>query len=256
MSGGTKTRTQRRMEKRQAIILLVLVLAVSLVSFTLGVMIGRRGAERELASQQSQVERVLVAEAPDASAVPDSAADAVDVREPEVAGVPVPEEVQEDPKLTFYEDINKPAAPLGSGINVAPPVPQQEVKQPPISLPEQPIVAKFERSQAAVVKAPSEPVAPVPDVKPKAAGRDLPVAVSGGSHAVQVGSFNAEKDARALQQKLMKKNYPAFVADADLGAKGRWFRVRVGPYADSDAANQVQKVLAEKENVKGFVSRQ
>ncbi len=254
MSGATKTRTQRRMEKRQAIILLVLVLAVSLVSFTLGVMIGRRGAEREQAYQQTQVERVLVAEAPAIPPAPEGAgSDAVDVREPDVAGVPVPEEAAEDPKLSFYEDISKPAAPLGSGINVALSTEKEAVQQPPIALPEQPIVAKAE---PAPVKTVPEPKVAAAEVKQSASSDGLPAAVSGGSHAVQVGSFNAEKDARALQQKLLKQHYPAFVVAADLGAKGRWFRVRVGPYADAEAAKRVQKVLAQQENVKGFVSRQ
>ncbi len=44
------------MEKRQALILLILVLAVSLASFTLGVIVGRRGAERDLAQKYQQTE--------------------------------------------------------------------------------------------------------------------------------------------------------------------------------------------------------
>lgn len=258
MSGATKTRTQRRMEKRQAIILLVLVLAVSLVSFTLGVMIGRRGADRELAYQQAQAEKVLLAEASESSPLPESsAANTVDVRAPEVAGTPVPEEISEDPKLSFYEDISKEAAPLGSGINVAPPVEKEVAEKPPIPLPEQPIVKKEAAAEVSAKTAPQPVQEPAPVVKDVAkANGGLPAAVAGGSHAVQVGSFNAAKDARALQQKLVKDKYPAFVVDADLGAKGHWFRVRVGPYADVAQAKQAQKVLEEKEKIKGFVSRQ
>ena len=257
MSGATKTRIQRRMEKRQAIILLVLVLAVSLVSFTLGVMIGRRGAEREFAYQQTQVERVLVAEAPEQSLAPEEVSDdVVDVREPEVAGALVPEEGAGDPKLSFYEDISKESAPLGSGINVAPAAEKEVAEKPPLPLPDQPVVKKTVQSQAVVAKA--APVAPTsaPEVKTATPASGLPAAVSGGSHAVQVGSFSAQKDARALQQQLVKKNYPAFVVDADLGAKGRWFRVRVGPYGDAGQAKLAQEVLAAQEKIKGFVSRQ
>ncbi len=254
MSGATKTRTQRRMEKRQAIVLLLLVLVASLVSFTLGVMVGKRSAEHDIAVQQTRVERVLVAETPDKNM--GNAADAIDVTEPEVAGAPITEEPEKDPKLSFYEDISKESAPLGSGINVAPPVVKDGAEKPPIPLPEQPVLVKTVSPQSnttQVAPAPSQPV--VEEKASVVASNGLPDPVSGGSHVVQVGSFSAQKDARALQQRLMKKSYPAFVVDADLGEKGRWFRVRVGPYADSDQASLAQKVLAEKEKIKGFVSR-
>ena len=255
MSGATKTRTQRRMEKRQAIILLLLVLVASLVSFTLGVMVGKRSAERDIAVQQTRVERVLVAEAPDKNM--GNAADAIDVTEPEVAGAPITQEAEKDPKLSFYEDISKESAPLGSGINVAPPVAKDVAEKPPIPLPEQPVVKKAVLPQPEVAKVDPAPAQPVVEEKvPVVSSSGMPDAVSGGSHAVQVGSFSAQKDARALQQRLMKKGYPTFVVDADLGAKGRWFRVRVGPYDGSEQANVAQKVLAEKDKIKGFVSRQ
>ncbi len=252
MSGATKTRTQRRMEKRQAIILLVLVLAVSLVSFTLGVMIGRRGAERDLAYQQSQAEKVLVAEAPATTLpAPKEQGPAVDVRSPQVAGQPVAEAEGEDPRLSFYDDLAKETVPLGSGINVAPPKEEAPV-EPPIPLPEQPIVKKAAEKAVAVAAA-----APAPAARPTPApAQGLPAAVAGGSHAVQVGSFSAPKDANALRQKLVKLDYPAFVVEADLGAKGRWYRVRVGPYADADQAKVAQAVLEKREKIKGFVSRQ
>jgi len=253
MSGANKTRTQRRMEKRQAIILLVLVLAVSLVSFTLGVMIGRRGAERELAYQQSQAEKVLVAES---SATTQPAGTergpTVDVSSPTVAGQPVTEAQGDDPKLSFYDDLAKENVPLGSGINVAPSKEKNAVEPPPIPLPEQPIVKKTPEKETVVAAVTPPPVA---KPAPTASAQGMPAAVSGGSHAVQVGSFSAEKDATALKQKLVKFNYPAFVVEADLGAKGRWYRVRVGPYSDAEQAKAAQIFLEEHEKIKGFVSR-
>lgn len=253
MSGVTKTRTQRRMEKRQAIILLVLVLAVSLVSFTLGVMVGRRGVERELAYQQSQAEKVLVAESSATTQpVGKEQGPTVDVSSPQVAGQPVTDGQGEDPKLSFYDDLAKETVPLGSGINVAPPKEEKAVEPPPIPLPDQPIVKKTPEKETAVAA-----VAPTPAAKPASttSAQGMPAAVSGGSHAVQVGSFSAQKDANALKQKLAKLNYPAFVVEADLGAKGRWYRVRVGPYSNAEQAKVAQNVLEEREKIKGFVSR-
>jgi len=252
MIGASKTRTQRRMEKRQAVILLVLVLVVSLASFTLGVIVGRRGAERDLAQKFQQTEKVLVAQAPASVVLPVP----LPVTE-KVVAIPPVEPVSEETKLSFYDDLAKETVPLGSGINLAPAEEQKNaevVAQPPIDLPDQPIVKKQTIDVAAVVEkaVQNEPV----EVVAEKSGIEMPEAVSGGSHAVQIGSFGAAADAIALKKKMLDKDYPAFVVEADLGKKGLWYRVRIGPYADSSAAKSAQKLLEEKEQLKGFVSRQ
>ena len=261
MKGTTKTRTQRRMEKRQAIILLVLVLVVSLASFTLGVIVGRRGAERELAYAKTQQDKVLVTQAPPVvpSSTPEAAAPADPVAD-KIAGVATETVTEQEPKLSFYDDLSKDSAPLGSGINMAP-VEEPAAAgstQPPIDLPAQPIVEKAPRQETvAVVKQPA-PVVPAATSSSVAGhgSETLPKRVAGGSHAVQIGSFSAAKDAIALKDKLLKEGYPAFMVEADLGAKGLWYRVRVGPYADAEQAKVAQRVLEKKEKIKGFVSHQ
>lgn len=250
-----KTRTQRRMEKRQAVILLVLVLVVSLASFTLGVIVGRRGAERDLAQKIQQTEKVLVTQAssPVAPSMPVPATG-------QQVDVPPVEPVAEKTKLSFYDDLAKETVtetvPLGSGINLAP-VEKQEISnvvQPPIDLPDQPIVKKETIVVAAVVEPATQ------DESTKVAAQkiesEMPKAVPSGSHAVQIGSFGAAGDAITLKKKMLDKDYPAFVVEADLGKKGLWYRVRIGPYADSATAKLAQKLLEEKEQIKGFVSRQ
>jgi DedD protein len=251
MKGTSKTRTQRRMEKRQAVILLVLVLVVSLASFTLGVIVGRRGAERDLAQKYQQAERVLVAQAPTAVAEP--------VFIPatgKVVGEPAVEPVTEEPKLSFYDDLTKETAPLGSGINLAP-VEDKEVvvvTQPPIDLPDQPIVKKEAMDVATVVEEATQKN--LATAVAGTSGSEMPKVVSNGSHAVQIGSFGAAGDAIALKQKMLDKEYPAFVVEADLGKKGLWYRVRIGPYANSAAAKSAQELLEKKEQLKGFIARQ
>ena len=252
MIGASKTRTQRRMEKRQAVILLVLVLVVSLASFTLGVIVGRRGAERDLAQKLQQTEKVLVTQVP-ASTVSPASSPAAE----KVVAIPPVEPVPEETKLSFYDNLAKETVPLGSGINLAP-VEEQKVEevvaQPPIDLPDQPIVQKKTTEIVAVTeKAVQNEPAMVIAEKSRT---EMPKVVSGGSHAVQIGSFGAAADAIALKKKMLDKDYPAFVVEADLGKKGLWYRVRIGPYADSDAAKSAQKLLEEKEQLKGFVSRQ
>jgi cell division septation protein DedD len=242
------------MAKRQAIILLVVVLAVSLASFTLGVVVGRRGAERDMAHKMSQTERVLVAESPVEKILPIEKND----RKKDL-DVVATEPVEEVTKLTFYDNLAKETAPLGSGINLAPvkaPAVNEDAVKPPIDLPAQPIVVKKE--EAAKTAPIVEKIAAVveeSDSVSSTASATLLKAAAQGSHAVQIGSFNSAGDALALKQKMLDKDYPAFVVEADLGKKGLWYRVRIGPYGDSEKAKQAQLVLEEKEKIKGFVSR-
>lgn len=243
------------MEKRQAVILLVLVLVVSLASFTLGVIVGRRGAERDLAQKFQQTERVLVTHAP----TPASAPETLPVTEPdsgEGTGGSTGETATEETKLTFYDDLAKETAPLGSGINLAP-VEEKKGKmavKPPIDLPDQPIVKKEAPAIAAVEAKATQnnPAAEPSGVE----ANELPRVVEKGTHAVQIGSFGVAGDAIAFKQKMVDKGYPAYVAEADLGKKGLWYRVRIGPYLDSAAAQKAQKIMEEQEKIKGFVTRQ
>lgn len=240
------------MEKKQTLILLVLVLAVSLASFFLGAVVGRQGAERELAQKQQTAEKILVTKAPK-TAVDTAPKPAVKTDEDAVVAADI-DQAAEETKLTFYDNLAKEeTVPLGSGINL-PPKPKEEAKpaaQPPIALPDQPIAKKKELAVAAVKV---ETVASVAEAT--ALVTKLPKADPKGTYAVQVGSFAAAGDAGAFKKKLLTKNYPAFVAEADLGAKGLWYRVKIGPYADSTAAKTVLQQLEKKEQIKGFISRQ
>ena len=248
MKSATKTRTQRRMEKKQTLLLLMLVLAVSLASFTLGVIVGRRGVERDLAQKQQAAEKILVAQVPPAAVSP-VADNAKDVAKNPVAGQASGEQ-QEEIKLTFYDQLAKEeSVPLGSGINLPPKPPQSEKEAvPPISLPDQPIV---KIATPATVSTIEEPVSPV-----KESLTVLPKVDPKGSYAVQVGSFTSVADAGVFKQRLLDKGFPAFVMEADLGQKGLWYRVRLGPYADADTAKSVQQLAEKMEQIKGFVSRQ
>jgi cell division septation protein DedD len=247
---ATKTRTQRRLEKKQTLILLVLVLAVSLASFFLGAVVGRRGAERDFAQRQLAAEKILVAKAPIPVVEDTAPVIEEEIEQQDVAAESADKE--EETKLTFYDNLAKEeSVPLGSGINLPPQVKEEKAAaQPPIALPEQPIVkkqaptkvAKAEPAPAVAQEAEAATILPAPDPK--------------GSYAVQVGSFAAAGDAGAFRKKLLAKDYPAFVVEADLGAKGLWYRVKLGPYADAAAAKTVLQVVDKKEQIKGFVSRQ
>ncbi len=250
----TKSRTQRRMEKKQTLILLVLVLAVSLASFFLGAVVGRQGAEREMVQKQAAAERILVAKAPKEAAASQSAEEH---QETEATAAAEKAKLKaEEPKLTFYDDLAKEeTVPLGSGINLPPKAKEEPITaaQPPILLPDQPIVKKDAAPVSTLVAKAEQTVS----------GKDaaermelLPIADPDGNYAVQVGSFASAGDAGAFKKKLLAKQYPAFVLEADLGAKGLWYRVKIGPYVDAAAAKSVQQLLEKKEKIKGFVAHQ
>jgi len=232
---GSKTRTQRRMERKQALTLLVLVLVVSLSSFTLGVIVGRRGAERDMAQSFPEPRRIMVAEVPQQTPLPE----------------PVVEEEAkpaEEEKLTFYDNLSRgETVPLGSGINLPPEEKKaQEVKPQPKPAPQ----------PAPTEKKAIEPPAPA---KTPAVAKQIPSSIppadASGTYSVQVGAFSSVADAGRLKKSLIKKGYPVFIAEADLGPKGLWYRVRLGPYADPDTAKKALLIADQKDKIKGFVSR-
>ncbi|HKJ04751.1 MAG TPA: SPOR domain-containing protein [Geopsychrobacteraceae bacterium] len=235
----TKTRTQRRMERKQALILLVLVLIVSLSSFTLGVMVGRRGAERDMAQSQSEQGRIMVADSP-------STQSATGVGE-QIEGAPAEEE-----KLTFYDNLSRgETVPLGSGINLPPE--EEPVTEPPseVQVPATLEVAKVSpQAESQPRPGNGQASAGTPEIP-----KEIPRAAAGGTYSVQVGSFSSVADAGRLKKSLMQKGYPVFIAEADLGAKGIWYRVRLGPFADAEEAKTALTIADKKDNIKGFVSR-
>ena len=235
----TKTRTQRRMERKQALILLVLILIVSLSSFTLGVIVGRRGAERDMAQNLPETGRILVAEAPASESE-------------ETPSAPAEEVPDEEEKLTFYDNLSRgETAPLGSGINLPP------AKEPAVV----PAQRKPLLDIADVVKSAEKPEvqsAPTKEQVTVAATEvalAIPAARADGEYSVQVGSFSSVADAGRLKKSLLQKSYPVFIVEADLGAKGVWYRVRLGPFADAAEAKTALQIADQKDNIKGFVSR-
>lgn len=105
-----------------------------------------------------------------------------------------------------------------------------------------------------------EPVAQKPEPKPQPV-QTKPVqttpapaaAASGalsGSHVVQIGAFRSEAEANAQWDKYRAK-FPDLAAKtskdierADLGAKGIYYRLRVGPFSSKDAASEQCKLMS------------
>ena len=207
------TRSQRRIERKQVILIVALILAVAGVSFVLGVMFGQKGGT--LPGLASNIEKPKL---------------------PMVTKVvppppPAPEAAPE--KLTFYDNLPKGnQAPLGSGINLPPerkkPVAAAKQKKPAIEVKQKNVVKPANLSSA-------------------------PIASADGNFVVQIASFRTREDAKKLGDRLKTHNLATFVESADLGKKGVWYRVLAGPYASRDNADQAAALLREKERLSALV---
>ncbi len=95
-----------------------------------------------------------------------------------------------------------------------------------------------------IVKPTPTPVAPTPVKTVAAKPAKTEPAPRRGRYAVQVES-SQDKSRAALQVETLKKNgFPAFLEQADLGDKGRYYRVMVGPYQTKTQAKEAQSALA------------
>ena len=98
---------------------------------------------------------------------------------------------------------------------------------------------------AAAPAADPAPVAAIPP-KPKVAAADVaPAPAKPSQYVVQVGSKQNQTEALAtfadMQQKYptLLASYRPMVQKADLGAKGVWYRLRIGPIVDKSAATKL-----------------
>lgn len=218
------SRTQRRVEKKQAGLIVVLVVLVAAASFMLGFMLGQKGASLPGFSS-TNVEEIRLPTATQVVPVPEA---------------PAEETATDSSQLTFYDNLPKgDQAPLGSGINLPP---------------EAPAASGSETSVG--VKAPPVNPAPTPAPAPKPAPKPTaPTASSQGSFVVQVASFKSSADAGKLQGRLEKLGLDTSQQRADLGDKGVWYRVVAGPYAERADAERVVVLLKEREKLSALVRK-
>jgi cell division septation protein DedD len=185
-------------------------------------------------AQPQRVERLLPpAEAPVARPAP----------EPEVVP-PAGPLVPNPPPLRSREEPTTPAAPKADKTAKAPeppPVPpttSAEVTKMPAPAKETPApaaaAAESKQSAAAV---------------PAASAMKKSGAIAPGAWRVQLGAARDESRARAAAQRVQKANSDLLgalstdIARADLGAKGIFYRMRMGPLADRAAADDLCRKL-------------
>ena len=70
--------------------------------------------------------------------------------------------------------------------------------------------------------------------------------------SVQLGTFMDKKQAKQLQEKLLKAGYSAYIVAAEHGAK-KGTQVLIGPELEKERANQIKATLQAKFAIKGTI---
>jgi sporulation related protein len=128
-----------------------------------------------------------------------------------------------------------------AALPAAAPAPAEAMPVPAAATPA-PAAAPAPQQVAAVPPAPVKPKAKPAATQASATPAAAPAAAGSTKYVVQVGSKKNQTEALAsfadMQQKYpsLLASYRPMVQKADLGAKGVWYRLRIGPIADKTAA--------------------
>jgi cell division protein FtsN len=114
------------------------------------------------------------------------------------------------------------------------------------------IASQQKNAQAAPAKKPvMAPVKAAPSPAQTASSQSAPAPQGGGGFVLQIGSYPSEAAATASWQTYKSAHaavagYAPDVQKADLGSKGTWYRLRVGPFASlSEASAACAKLKAQ-----------
>ncbi|HEX5486679.1 MAG TPA: SPOR domain-containing protein [Limnobacter sp.] len=166
---------------------------------------------------------------------------------------PAPNSVAPDSKPTAASE--KPSAPEAPKVATAPkaePAPKVEPAPKAEPVPKPAPEVKFDAKPLAKTEAPKE-TKPVPKAEPKvepkvepAKPTEDPIAkfAQGEVLWVQVTALKDGAHAEQIRSELVSKGFPAKVESVNAGAS-KVYRVRVGPLAGQDKANQTKAALAK-----------
>jgi DedD protein len=231
------------LDGRQIASIVVGALVILGVVFVLGLNVGRQLAARE-----------QVAGAGDALAALDQ------------PNVP-PSEPMRDDELTYGATLSKPAAPAPTApapapaARIATPSPASSAPAAPAAsatsapaatpVPSAAQAAAPESSSATPAAAPA-PTPPRPTLATTLRSPSAPSASASGTWTVQVGSAQDRAEATRLAKRFDR--WSPRVETAELGSKGRWYRVRVGRYETREAAERFLRDLQRETGAKGYVT--
>ncbi|WP_170984602.1 SPOR domain-containing protein [Rhodoligotrophos defluvii] len=151
-----------------------------------------------------------------------------------------------EPVPSPAEAAARPTTPL--------PKPKPAIPRAPTSSPAPAAVAASQQGPV-VLTAPGLPATPT--VQAAASGQQVALATPGqtpavsaaGQYLIQLASFRTQQDA-ATEFNRLKRSFPQllgnlspFIQEADLGARGKFYRLRIGPLASQEGASQLCNTL-------------
>ena len=231
-----RSRSERRSENKQSFVFIAFIATVAIVCFASGFMVGRNTASKATVQMAEQGDAGM----PNGNKSGDEKGDAAKTG---------------TENLTFYEALPKgDQPPLGSGINLPPQekidekvevvAPQPDESKKPI--PEK-VFAEIKVKQEVVQTAVKPTPAPQP-AKPKADTATT-------RYLLQVASYPQPDEAGKLLGRLTQGGYDVYVQQADLGSKGVWYRVFVGPITGKSKAVALQSRIEKEIKVKSLLRK-
>ena len=221
-----------------ALLVLFAFAGVVYYAYTEGVQRGRADAPRVIVAQGSSGTKLKVYQQP--APADDESADADSVPPPPspVAGAPAGQTSPDfrEAANAPAETAPKPAAAPAETPTVPPPAPSRKTVAAAASAP--PRVASQPPAALVAPAATDTPSTPPADAAPSEAPAK---AVAGGAYLLQIGSYKSHEDAEAAWRAFQGRHplvggYQSDIKQVDLGDKGTWFRLRIGSFADKDAA--------------------
>ncbi|MCF8024373.1 MAG: SPOR domain-containing protein [Desulfobacteraceae bacterium] len=181
---------------------LVLLLAASASMFIIGVLVGRNTAPvyfdmENLDKKLSELESSVLADKKDAQSSTQKSPD--------------------DISFEFYDKLKEKTT-----------IDEHEAGRPRVLAPkyEKPDPSEIEPARAAAGK----------KVQPAEPERTPASEPPGKQYAIQVASLRDPEKAKQVRNKFSAKGYPVFTQMAVVEGKGRWYRVRLGPYTGRNQA--------------------
>jgi len=234
-----RSRSERRSEDKQSFVFIAFIATVAIVCFASGFMVGRNTASKTATQMTEQGDAGT------------QNSNSVGNKSGEAKGDAAKTGSE---NLTFYEALPKgDQPPLGSGINLPPQektdkkvevVPQPAESKKPI--PEK-VFAEIKVKQEVVQTAVKPTPAPQP-AKPKADSATT-------LYLLQVASYPQPDEAGKLLGRLTQGGYDVYVQQADLGSKGVWYRVFVGPITGKSQAVALQSRIEKEIKVKPLLRK-
>ncbi len=176
---------------------------------------------------------------PSAAPAPPPSVAAVPVRLPALA-VEAPASEAAPPRVEIKSLPEPVAAAAPESVAAAPAEPAKAATPDEVEKAPPPPPDEVEKASAAAAREEDAP-APTLAAEPAASPRAEPPKPSAPQYTLQVKAVQDKAEADAFMAELRKVGFEPQMILADLPGKGRWYRIRVGRFADMDVAREFQR---------------